>query len=164
MDTAAECREFGFSEATYHRWRKSGRRFECRGRKRLNDLERENSTLKRLLADAELEKAALKEIARETPRPGTTAGGCRSPPADAGSQRAVRLPRDRAAPRTHRHEPIASPPDGPDAALRDWWRTYVKDHPPRGFRPASHDACGEGGMVNHKEFQCFWREEGLWVP
>ena len=31
---------------------------------RLKDLERENSTLKRLLADAELEKAALKEIAR----------------------------------------------------------------------------------------------------
>ena len=32
--------------------------------KRLMDLERENSTLKRLLAEAELKKAALKEIAR----------------------------------------------------------------------------------------------------
>ena len=32
--------------------------------KRLEDLERENATLKRLLADAELEKAALKEIAK----------------------------------------------------------------------------------------------------
>lgn len=31
--------------------------------KRLKDLQRENVTLKRLLADAELEKAALKEIA-----------------------------------------------------------------------------------------------------
>jgi hypothetical protein len=31
---------------------------------RLNDLERENATLKRLLADAELEKAALKEFSR----------------------------------------------------------------------------------------------------
>jgi hypothetical protein len=30
----------------------------------LKDLERENATLKRLLAEAELEKAALKEIAR----------------------------------------------------------------------------------------------------
>ncbi len=35
--------------------------------------------LKRLLADAELEKAALKEIARETSKPGTTAGGRRAP-------------------------------------------------------------------------------------
>jgi hypothetical protein len=33
--------------------------------KRLRELERENSTLKRLLAKAELEKAALKEIAKE---------------------------------------------------------------------------------------------------
>jgi hypothetical protein len=41
--------------------------------KRLKDLERENSTLKRLLADAELEKAALKEIGRETSKPGTPA-------------------------------------------------------------------------------------------
>jgi hypothetical protein len=32
--------------------------------KRLKELERENQTLKRLLADAELEKAALKEVAR----------------------------------------------------------------------------------------------------
>jgi len=31
---------------------------------RLRQLERENSTLKRLLAEAELEKAALKEIAK----------------------------------------------------------------------------------------------------
>lgn len=32
--------------------------------KLLKDLERENTTLKRLLADAELEKAALKKIAK----------------------------------------------------------------------------------------------------
>ncbi len=32
--------------------------------KRLRELERENSTLKRLLAKTELEKAALKEIAK----------------------------------------------------------------------------------------------------
>lgn len=31
----------------------------------VKDLERENATLKRLLADAQLEKAALKEIAKE---------------------------------------------------------------------------------------------------
>jgi len=31
--------------------------------KRLKDLEKQNATLKRLLADAELEKAALKELA-----------------------------------------------------------------------------------------------------
>ena len=63
-DTAAVCRELGVSEATYHRWRNQFGGLKAEDAKRLKDLERENSTLKRLLADAELEKAALKEIAR----------------------------------------------------------------------------------------------------
>jgi transposase-like protein len=62
-DTAAMCRELGAAEATYHRWRNQFRGLKADDAKRLKDLERENCTLKRLLADAELEKAALKEIA-----------------------------------------------------------------------------------------------------
>jgi putative transposase len=62
-DTAV-CRELGVSEATYHRWRNQFGGLKAEDAKRLKDLERENTTLKRLLADAELEKAALKEIAR----------------------------------------------------------------------------------------------------
>ena len=38
-----------------------------------------SATLKRLLADAELEKAALREISQESSEPGT-AGGGRAPP------------------------------------------------------------------------------------
>jgi len=63
-DTAAVCRELSVSEATYHRWRNQFGGLKAQDAKRLKDLERENSTLKRLLADAELEKAALKELAR----------------------------------------------------------------------------------------------------
>ena len=63
-DTAAVCRELDVSEATYHRWRNQFGGLKAEDAKRLKDLERENSTLKRLLADAELEKAALKEIAK----------------------------------------------------------------------------------------------------
>ena len=73
------CRELGVSEATYHRWRNQFGGLKAEDAKRLKDLERENTTLKRLLADAELEKAALKEIARgQSFRPGTSAGGCSS--------------------------------------------------------------------------------------
>ncbi len=57
-------REAGVSEATYHRWRNQFGGLKAEDAKRLKELERENSTLKRLLADAELEKVALKEIAR----------------------------------------------------------------------------------------------------
>jgi putative transposase len=63
-DVAAVCRELGVSEATYHRWRNQFGGLKIRDAKRLKELERENAMLKRLLADAELEKAALKEIAK----------------------------------------------------------------------------------------------------
>ncbi len=52
------------AEQTYYRWRNQFGGLKADGAKRLKDLKRENATLKRLLADAELEKAALKEIAR----------------------------------------------------------------------------------------------------
>lgn len=46
--------------------------------KRLKELETEIATLKRLLADAEVEKAALKAIAEENPEPAYQSG-CRAP-------------------------------------------------------------------------------------
>jgi putative transposase len=54
----------GSSRATYHRWRSQFGGLKAEDAKRLKDLERENATLKRLLVDAELEKVALKEIAK----------------------------------------------------------------------------------------------------
>src|SRR3954451_14874469 len=78
-DVAEGCRELQVSEQTYYRWRNQFGGLKAEDAKRLKDLERENATLKRLLADAELEKAALKEIAQGTSEPGTPAGG-RAPP------------------------------------------------------------------------------------
>jgi len=62
-DVADVCRELQVSEQTYYLWRNQFGGLKADDAKRLKDLERENSTLKRLLADAELEKAALKVIA-----------------------------------------------------------------------------------------------------
>lgn len=57
------CRELGVTEQTYYRWRNRYGDMNVGDAKRLKDLEKQNATLKRLLADAELEKAALKELA-----------------------------------------------------------------------------------------------------
>jgi transposase InsO family protein len=65
---------------------------------------------------------------------------------------------------TQRREPINTTTADPDAELRRWLRQYAADHPRRGFRPAFHDARGEGWTVNHKKIQRLWREEGLRVP
>ena len=51
-------------EATYHRWRNQFGGLKAEDGRRLKDLERENAILKRLLADAELEKDALQKIAK----------------------------------------------------------------------------------------------------
>ena len=63
-DVAGVCRELQVSEQMYYRWRNQFGGMNANDAKRLKDLERENATLKRLLADAELEKAALREISR----------------------------------------------------------------------------------------------------
>lgn len=52
------------SEGTYHRWRRQFGETGTSEVRRLKDLERENTRLKRIVADKELEIDALKEIAR----------------------------------------------------------------------------------------------------
>lgn len=51
------------SEATYHRWRNQYGGMKCAEAKRLKELELENSRLKKLLAEAELDKAMLRDLA-----------------------------------------------------------------------------------------------------
>jgi len=63
-EVADVCRQLQVSEQTYYRWRNQFGGLKAEDAKRLKELEKENTQLKRLLADAELEKAALKEIAR----------------------------------------------------------------------------------------------------
>lgn len=53
----------GITEQTYYRWRKEFGGVKTDQAKRLKELERENARLKRLLADAELDKAILREAA-----------------------------------------------------------------------------------------------------
>jgi putative transposase len=57
-------KELGISEQTYHRWRNQYGGMKANDAKRLKELERENTTLKRIVADKELEVVALKEIAK----------------------------------------------------------------------------------------------------
>ena len=56
-------RRLGVTQVTYYRWRKEYGGMKVVQAKRLKDLEKENARLKRLLADAELDKAILKEAA-----------------------------------------------------------------------------------------------------
>ena len=56
-------KKIGVTEQTYYRWKKKFGGLRIDQAKRLKDLEKENARLKRLLADAELDKAILREAA-----------------------------------------------------------------------------------------------------
>ena len=63
--SAAEAaKALGVSEQTFHRWRNQYGGMKANDAKRLKELERENATLKAIVADQALEVRALKEVAK----------------------------------------------------------------------------------------------------
>lgn len=60
-DVQSACRSVGISDATYYNWRK---RFSGMGKSQLSELrslEKENTRLKKIVAELELDKLILKE-------------------------------------------------------------------------------------------------------
>ncbi len=57
------CRHLQIAESTWHRWVAQYGGMKANDAKRLKELESQNVRLKRLLADAELDKDMLREIA-----------------------------------------------------------------------------------------------------
>ena len=62
MKVADVCRKHGISDATYYNWKSKFGGMSVSEAQRLKALEMENSKLKRLLADAHLDIAALKDV------------------------------------------------------------------------------------------------------
>src|SRR6476659_7117507 len=56
------CRHLEIAESTWHRWLAQYGGMKANDAKRLRELEGENARLKKLLAEAELDKAMLKEM------------------------------------------------------------------------------------------------------
>jgi putative transposase len=60
---AQVCKDLAITGTTYYRWRREYGGLKVDQAKRLKELEKENARLKRLLGEAELDKAILKEAA-----------------------------------------------------------------------------------------------------
>lgn len=56
------CRQGGFSDAAFYKWRSKYGGMQATEAKRLRELESENAKLKRLLAEAHLDIHALKDV------------------------------------------------------------------------------------------------------
>ncbi len=63
-DLAEVARHLEVTETTYHRWRTQFGGMKADDARRLKELTQENTRLKRIVADKELEIDALREIAR----------------------------------------------------------------------------------------------------
>ena len=61
--TVDVCRKHGISDVTFYKWKSKYGGLEASDAKRLKALEDENAKLKRLLAEAMLDNAMLKDIA-----------------------------------------------------------------------------------------------------
>ena len=61
--TAQAARHLGITEQTYYRWRKEYGGMRINQAKRLKEMEKENTRLKRLVADISLDNAILKDVA-----------------------------------------------------------------------------------------------------
>jgi putative transposase len=58
------CRQLQISDATYYKWRKQYGQMKLNQVKQLKSLQKENSQLKKLVADLSLDKAILEEALR----------------------------------------------------------------------------------------------------
>ena len=64
VTTGEASRKAGVTEQTYYRWRREYGGMKVEQAKRLKSLEKENSRLKKLVADLSLDVSILKEAAR----------------------------------------------------------------------------------------------------
>jgi len=89
------CRSAGISDATYYNWRK---RYGGMGKSQLHELkglEKENTRLKRIVADLELDKLILKESLSRGSDDCRSASGCDPCASEARVVRAAGLQNDR---------------------------------------------------------------------
>jgi len=62
-NVAEACRQIGVTDNAYYRWRKEYGGIRSNQAKHLKERERENARLKKLVTEAELDKAILREAA-----------------------------------------------------------------------------------------------------
>ena len=91
MKTADVCRKHGISSATLYAWKAKYGGMDVSQARKLKVLEEENGRLKRLLADAMLDNAVLKEVAAKNDETCRSAEGCRACSAVVRHQRASGL-------------------------------------------------------------------------
>ncbi|MFS0774251.1 IS3 family transposase [Sphingomonas sp. 1P08PE] len=160
MKTADVCRKHGISSATLYAWKSKYGGMDVSQARKLKVLEEENGRLKRLLADAMLDNAVLKEVGgKKLVRP-------------AAQRKAVEHTRQLFGISERRACTIFSvdrtsvryaPRRGDDGDLRSRLREIAAERRRFGYRRLGIMLAREGLVMNHKKLLRLYREENLRV-
>ncbi|MFI5323929.1 MAG: IS3 family transposase [Thermodesulfobacteriota bacterium] len=156
------CREIGVTENTYYRWRKEYGGMGLDQARRLRELERENSRLKRAVADLTLDNLILKEASKGKLLSTERRYGCvvhvqqKLGVSERRACKVLNQPRS-----VQRHQSNKS---GDEQVLRGDIVRLASNYGRYGYRRITALLRAEGWVVNHKRVERIWREEGLRVP
>ncbi|MCT2587960.1 IS3 family transposase [Actinophytocola sp. S1-96] len=157
------CRRLEITEATWYWWRNQYGGMKGDDAKRLEELERENARLKKMVAEQALDIDMLKEL-----NPGKLVSpGGRRRAVDVLQQRfGVSQRRACAVVGRHRSTQRRAPGQASDveSMLRTRLREISRAHLRWGWRKAYWLLRGEGHLVNHKRIRRYWAVEGLTRP
>ena len=164
MATAEACRRHGISSATFHKWKSKFGGLDVSEARRLRFLEEENARLEKLLAEAMLDNAVLKDLASKKM---VTPGAKREAVTHAREHHGVSEPKKQmgactlvgVSRRVIRYEPTR--PD--DGALRQRLRELAAERRRFGYRRLGYLLARAGIAPNHKKLLRIYREEGLRV-
>ncbi len=70
------CREHNLSEVSFHRWKRQFGQLDVNEARRLKELERENSELKKMLAESLLKNRVLEAVCEKNSKPGAAEADC----------------------------------------------------------------------------------------
>ncbi|MFC3183269.1 IS3 family transposase [Cypionkella sinensis] len=160
ISVADLCRKHGVSDATVYKWKAKYGGMDVSEAKRLKGLEDENARLKRLLADAMLDNAALKDLlGKKVVTPVAKRQAVAHLVADHGmcERRACRV--IGCCRMTMRYEVVRQ--DDPE--LRERLKELAKARRRFGYRRLHVFFRREGHAVNHKRLFRIYREEQLHV-
>ena len=101
VSVADLCRKYGVSDASLYKWKAKYSGMDVSEAKRLKGLEDENARLKRLLADAMLDNAALKDLLEKSGDARRKAATGRASGGGARDERTAGVPSDRLLPDDH---------------------------------------------------------------
>lgn len=101
VSVADLCRKHGVSDATVYKWKAKYGGMDVSEAKRLKGLEDENARLKRLLADAMLDNAALKDLLGKSGDARRKAASGRASGGKSRDERTAGVPGDRLLPDDH---------------------------------------------------------------